>query len=147
MENATKALMIAGAVLLAIMIIGVGMMIFQNAQGTIGGAASKMKQQEIDLFNNQFTNYEGLQSGSNVKALIGSIITNNSVAVEEGNEDTKTVSFNGATDSAALSSERTKIVSGKKYNVVIAYDASGLVHEITAEVSGGSSSGGSSTNK
>ena len=138
MENATKALMIAGAVLLAIMIIGVGMMIFNNAQGTIGGASTKMKEQEIQLFNNQFTNYEGLQSGSNVKALIGAVITNNSVATEEGNEE-KLVSFNGATDSAALASERTKIISGKKYNVTITYNNAGLVHEITAEVSGGSS--------
>ena len=31
MENATKALMIAGAVLIAIMIIGVGMMIFSSS--------------------------------------------------------------------------------------------------------------------
>ena len=31
MENATKALMIAGAVLIAIMIIGIGMMIYQSA--------------------------------------------------------------------------------------------------------------------
>lgn len=138
MENATKALMIAGAVLLAIMIIGVGMMIFNNAQGTIGGASTKMKEQEIQLFNNQFTNYEGLQSGSNVKALIGAVITNNSVATEEGNEE-KLVSFNGATDSAALASERTKIISGKKYNITITYNNAGLVHEITAEVSGGSS--------
>ncbi len=139
MENATKALMIAGAVLLAIMIIGVGMMIFNNAQGTIGGAASKMKQQEIDLFNNQFTNYEGSQSGSNVKALIGAVITNNSVATEEGNED-KIVSFNGATDSSGLAAERTKIVSGKKYTVTITYNTAGLVHEIKAEVA---STGGS----
>ena len=113
------------------------MIIFNNAQGTIGGASTKMKEQEIQLFNNQFTNYEGSQSGSNVKALIGAVITNNSVATEEGNED-KVVSFNGATDSAALASERTKIVSGKKYNVTITYNNAGLVHEITAEVSSGS---------
>ena len=35
MENATKALMIAGAVLIAILIIGVGMMIYNSAQGSI----------------------------------------------------------------------------------------------------------------
>lgn len=61
MENATKALMIAGAVLIAILIIGVGMLIYNSAQGTIQGATSKVSQQEIELFNNGFTQYEGKQ--------------------------------------------------------------------------------------
>ena len=34
MENATKALMIAGAVLIAILIIGVGMMIYNSAKSS-----------------------------------------------------------------------------------------------------------------
>ena len=35
MENASKALIIAGAILLSIAIIGVGMYVFQNVQETI----------------------------------------------------------------------------------------------------------------
>lgn len=138
MENATKALMIAGAVLLAIMIIGVGMLIFNNAQGTIGGAATKMKQQEIDLFNNQFTSYEGTQSGSNVKSLISTVMSSNSVALSEGTEAEKTVTVTvdgkGGSDNKGLTEARNAVTSGKKYTVAIEYRGSGLVEKITCTV-------------
>ena len=39
MENASKALIIAGAILLSIAIIGVGMYVFQNVQETIKDGA------------------------------------------------------------------------------------------------------------
>ena len=38
MENASKALLIAGAILICILLIGVGMMVFNGAQNSIGGA-------------------------------------------------------------------------------------------------------------
>ena len=39
MENASKALIIAGAILLAIAIIGIGMFVYNNVSGTIRDAA------------------------------------------------------------------------------------------------------------
>ena len=38
MENASKALIIAGAILLSILIISLGIMVFQNAKSTVGSA-------------------------------------------------------------------------------------------------------------
>lgn len=38
MENASKALIIAGAILLSILIIGLGMFIYQQASGAMGNA-------------------------------------------------------------------------------------------------------------
>lgn len=134
MENATKALMIAGAVLMAIMLISVGLLIYQSAQGTIDQAMSKMSSQEKTVFNDSFLSYEGTQTGSNVKALISSIITNNTTATENG-EDHKIVSFQGQTETDKLTAERTKIVSGKKYTVTVSTDSkTGLVNAITVEV-------------
>ena len=54
MENASKALIIAGAILLAIAIIGVGMFVFSNVSDTITGAAD-MSEQEIAAYNQDFT--------------------------------------------------------------------------------------------
>ena len=76
MENASKALLIAGAILLAILIIAIGMYIYNSAQSTITDSLTSMSTQEIDAFNNQFISYEGAQTGSNIKAMIGRLIGN-----------------------------------------------------------------------
>lgn len=76
MENASKALLIAGAILLCILIIAIGMFIYNSASSTITDSLTSMSTQEIDAFNNQFTGYEGAQTGSNVKALMGRLIAN-----------------------------------------------------------------------
>ncbi|MEE0865899.1 MAG: hypothetical protein U0L98_03780, partial [Clostridia bacterium] len=57
MENASKALIIAGAILLAILIISLGILIFSQAQDTVGSV--NMSEQEMMAFNNKFTAYEG----------------------------------------------------------------------------------------
>ena len=76
MENASKALLIAGAILLCILIIAIGMFIYNSAQSTITDSMTSLSTQEIDAFNNQFTSYEGAQTGSQVKALMGRLIAN-----------------------------------------------------------------------
>lgn len=92
MENASKALLIAGAILIVILLIAVGMMVYQGAQGSINKAIGSMSSTEKDIHNKQFESYMGQKvSGSNVKSLLSKIITNNAddnnVAVEvyEGN--------------------------------------------------------------
>ncbi len=76
MENASKALIIAGAILLAILLISLGILIFNQAQDTVNN--SGMSQAEITAFNNKFLKYEGTQKGSVVKSLINEIIASNS---------------------------------------------------------------------
>lgn len=56
MENASKALIIAGAILLSIAIIGVGMYVFQNVQETIKDGAD-MSADQIRTYNQEFTMY------------------------------------------------------------------------------------------
>ena len=75
MENASKALIIAGAILLSILIIGLGMAVYNNA--TSSSKNANLDAQEIQAHNSQFLAYEGKQKGSNVKALISAIKNNN----------------------------------------------------------------------
>ena len=75
MENASKALIIAGAILLAILIISLGIMILNQAQDTING--SGMSQADVQAFNSKFTKYEGKQRGSVVRSLVQEVIANN----------------------------------------------------------------------
>ena len=129
MENATKALMIAGAVLIAIMIIGVGIMIFQSGQETVNSSIGKMNQVEIDTFNSELLAYEGNQKGSNVKQLITKVITLN--ATNDGTYDDRVIEINGEKTANGLAEDRTKIINGKTYNVTMQYNSGGLITIIT----------------
>ncbi len=75
MENASKALIIAGAILLSILIIGLGMFIYQKAAGALEGI--NINQQEVQSYNSPFINYEGTQTGSAVRALCDAIRSHN----------------------------------------------------------------------
>ena len=70
MENASKALIIAGAILLSILIIAIGMYIYNSSTNSIQNAAGQISQQDMSAFNNQLDMYAGRQVGTNVKALI-----------------------------------------------------------------------------
>lgn len=76
MENASKALIIAGAILLAILLISLGIMIFNQAQDTVNN--SGMSQAEITAYNNKLLKYEGdNQPGSVVKSLYNEVNASN----------------------------------------------------------------------
>ena len=76
MENASKALIIAGAILLAILIISLGIMIYNQAAGVVDSNA--MDEAAVTSFNQRFRQYEGDNiRGANVNAMIDTIIQNN----------------------------------------------------------------------
>ena len=79
MENASKALIIAGAILLAILLISLGIMIFNQAQDTVNN--SGMSQAEITAFNNKFLKYEGKgKKTSDIKMLANEVLVSNAEA-------------------------------------------------------------------
>ena len=83
MENASKALLIAGAILICILIIGVGMMVFQSIQGTLDEGIQQMSSQEKQMFNSQFTQSSGNRvNGSTVKSLLNTVNSNNTTNKE-----------------------------------------------------------------
>ena len=74
MENASKALIIAGAILLSILIIALGIFVFNAAKGALN--TDQLDATEIQAFNEPIIQYEGRQMGSQVKSLLGTLITN-----------------------------------------------------------------------
>ena len=79
MENASKALIIAGAILISIVIITLGVMIVNNVRNTIS-ENSNLSAQEIASYNAEFEAYEGnYRSGSQVKALVNAVNAHNNV--------------------------------------------------------------------
>ena len=69
MENASKALIIAGAILLSILLISLGILIYNNAKGTVSEA--NLSEQEIQMFNEKLNSFLGKNKTSqDVKNLI-----------------------------------------------------------------------------
>ena len=78
MENASKALLIAGSVLIAILLIAFGMKIFNSTSGTASQLGGTMQTIEMATFNSKFTQYVGTgKSRSQVMSLLNQIIANN----------------------------------------------------------------------
>ena len=78
MENATKALIIAGAVLITILLISIGIAIFSSSNGTEKNVEKVSNSMSVATFNAQFTNYIGNNlTSEQVKVLISNIITSN----------------------------------------------------------------------
>ena len=130
MENASKALIIAGAILLAILIISLGILIFSQAQDTVGSI--NMSEQEIMAFNNKFTPYEGSNKrGSEVNALIQAVRANNQSASDEGaTEKIITITHGSDVTTAADGTVTGRVTTGGTFTVAITY-VNGLVHTIT----------------
>ena len=121
MENASKALIIAGAILLAILLISLGIMIYNQAQNTVNN--SGMSEAESSSFNNKFLKYEGTQTGSVVKSLINEVIVTNS-------QGERQVKFKGAGNTTETTTPTTSGVDTKKsYSVKLTY-SNGVVSSI-----------------
>ena len=73
MENAVKALLIAAAVLIAILIISLGLVVYNRASETVNSAGD-LSEYQIQQFNEKFLKYQGTSvSGTDVNALLQTV--------------------------------------------------------------------------
>lgn len=78
MENASKALLIAGSILIVILLIAVGVRVFNSTSGTKDSVEETMSSTEVVTFNNKFMPYIGKnKTKSEVISLVNAIIANN----------------------------------------------------------------------
>lgn len=120
MENASKALLIAGAILVCILLIGVGMLVYTSAQGSVSEGLSQMSSQEKDLFNQQFQQYEGTRvSGSNVRALINKVNSNNTQNADMPEKLVEIKAGNGCPDIGTGPYTASKINTAGTYTVLV----------------------------
>ena len=125
MENASKALIIAGAILLAILIISLGIMIYQQAAGVVD--SNSMTEVEVSSFNQRFEQYIGDKvRGANVNALISAVNTNNLST----DDDSRKITLEGVTAGADGSYPR-EMKTGSTYKVeVTEHTKGGLISKI-----------------
>ena len=134
MENASKALIIAGAILLSILLISLGIMIFNQAQTTVQD--SGMSKANIQTFNNTFLKYEGTKSGTDVKSLIQEVISSNAQDTADNTGRQVVIYLEGTQQTSPSTSS---IQSAGKYKVTIpdgndantgGYDKAGYIKRI-----------------
>ena len=143
MENASKALIIAGSILIAIMIISLGILLLNKMGGSAKNAAN-MDEQKI-------TPYIGKAvSGSQVNTLIQYVISINQSAVSSKDAtkslsitypldatgtNTNTISLDQSNDpwkvSGLGSQKRVQTGASKFYTVMVENGADGLIETIT----------------
>ena len=133
MENASKALIIAGAILLAILIISLGILIYQQAAGIVNN--NSMSDVEITQFNTQFTQYEGEKSGTTVRSLLQEVLSNN---MTEDDDDRKvSISLDGKEimSKSATSAPTSQITTGGTYQITCNYGTSGAPAGLVTSIS------------
>lgn len=139
MENASKALIIAGAILLSILIISLGIMVYNNAKNTVGSA--NLNKQEIETFNSQWQAYEGSKkTASEVKTMVQAVIASNASESKAGTN--RWINVSGADTSACDDPETNAATSqptlttpnpsnAQTYTIKLGYSTNGLVVTIT----------------
>ncbi|MBQ6992469.1 MAG: hypothetical protein IJN50_06160 [Clostridia bacterium] len=139
MENASKALLIAGAILIVILLIAVGMLVYSQSRSVIDVGVAQMSSTEISMFNAQFNDYSGSQKGSSVKALLQAVNANNQTYKDDQSKIVEvTTSGSGvgtaltnSKDANAISNTISSIQSSKKYTVTFTTDSSnGLITSV-----------------
>ena len=134
MENATKALLIAAAVLVAIIIISLGVYVVSLGQQQVQGAESGLNNVEISPFNSTYEAYAGeSQSGTKVKALVDTVYNHNLTE----SDISRKIQLEKSSGDVLLSKEednpsnKPKIYTGKRYKVTcVPEKKSGLITKI-----------------
>lgn len=138
MENASKALIIAGAILLAILIISLGIFIFGQARGAAD--VSAINQVEIQAFNGKFTQYAGENiTGAQVNQLLEAIVSNN---ISNQSDTSRQIKLKQTGDwqtgtkgnDTILTTSPAKALTGRSYKVTCTPDkTTGLITSILIE--------------
>lgn len=128
MENASKALIIAGAILLSILLVSVGIMVYRNARNNIG--SGNIDKQDIEAFNSEWENYEGTgKTADEVRGMVQAVIASNAAESKNGKARYISVQNSELKDKDKLTTVATKpnIVSASvnnatTYTISLGYD-------------------------
>ena len=138
MENASKALIIAGAILLAILLISLGIMIYQQASAQVNSAG--MSDAELSAFNQKWTKYQGKQKGTMVRSLVQEVIANNNGDESASGRQIEIAAATGSTSVVTLATGTgkqpayaTNFSNTGIYTVDVIYDSTGRINKITVK--------------
>ena len=110
MDNASKALIMAGAILIAVALVGVGVYLYQSAAGTVGTGVDQLEAASMETKNSAIEQYEGTIRGSDLKQLIRRVNAYNARDVFPNG-----LTLSGITDASGVK-------NSKLYKVTLGYE-------------------------
>ena len=123
MENASKALIIAGAILVSILIISIGVVIVNLINPVTDEVGEMGTSTSVQIFNSKFTNFEGEgKKGAEVKSL---------VSLVNSTKGTRNITLTWETGLSAV-----KVKANGSYTMEFKYDGEGYVSEIRIYTTG-----------
>ena len=126
MENASKALLIAASVLVAILLIAFAVKTINNTKGIDESQQATMQTAEMSQFNSKFTQYSGSgKSAAQIKALANVVIANNATNTEH------MVKMFNTTDNNSILNNAAGCSPNKKYTIKCNISSKGWVDSIT----------------
>ena len=120
MDNASKALIMAGAILIAVALVGVGVYMFQSASGTVNQGDEIIDASRIETINAGIEQFEGKIRGSELKTLIRRV---NSYNENDIFPEPLELTGNGVKESTTKAGfyEQDSIIDSKDYTVELEY--------------------------
>lgn len=138
MDNASKALIIAGAILIAVMLVSLGVMLYNTAAGVAEGTTQTVEALGVEGFNAQFNQYTGNRVRANVaQGLIDKVIANNANA--DTTIEVELATGGGVSSGMSATSEQDDLTEMRGlittkdtvYNITVAgYDTSGTINSM-----------------
>ena len=109
MENASKALIIAGAILISILLISVGIIVMNAINDPVAQAGSSAESQAIEIFNAKFTSYIGSELDYNtVRSLLTTITSVNGTSDVQNDKTNREVTFKSGSITSVTGLNRSK---------------------------------------
>ena len=120
MENASKALIIAGSIIVSLVIVSLGIVIYRKVQSSTDVSGVNIAQ--VEGHNEEYENYFGTyKSAADVKALLQRVKTNNTLWSSTNGNDSSTlkiwVIYNGEAATDKMTGIINKISQSKHYAV------------------------------
>ena len=138
MENATKALIIASAVLIVLVLIGVSLKVLGSTRGVTEQVDASATVMEASVFNSQFLKFEGEQKARDVRSLLN-LIRITWAKNADGDKPKLYYTTRGTTQILNIEDLNDKLESGifatnNIFNVEINIGADGFVDKITIKI-------------
>ncbi len=133
MENASKALIIAGAILLSVLLISLGILVFQNAKGTISD--TNLDSEVSQTFNNKISQYCGKKKNSNdMNGLVAAISSSNGAQKGKADQHYITITIDSTIPSTYYTGGAITEAQAKAGNASYPNFSAGITYEASYTV-------------
>lgn len=123
MDNASKALIMAGAILIAVALVSLGVYLYQSAADKVRNGSNEIEVTQILAKNSEIEKFEGTIKGSEAKQLVRLIVTNNAKHAYPAD-----ITIDGCT-----SGDTSVFTDNAKYVVTITYGDDRYISKVNIE--------------